>query len=210
MPEAPAPDTAAIRSILAFWFGDCVRDDAAIAARMALWFGNDPQLDATIREKFLGHTERAAAGELRAWQLLTAGRLALVILLDQFPRNLFRGTARAFASDAAALKICELSINDDSLLALEPVEQVFLLMPMQHSESREVQERSVQQSDALLQRLPEWRRPHYEGFAKYARLHRDIVTRFGRFPHRNAILGRENTEEEAKYLADGAPGFGQS
>ncbi len=195
--------------VLNFWFRDCVNDDAVIKSRMSVWFGSDRQIDDDIELRFASLVEDARSGGLHSWRDLPRGRLALILLLDQFPRNLYRGTAKAFAMDDAALELCIKSIDDSRLLEMSAIEQVFLLMPLQHTESADLQERSVREFDRLLERIEPDRRPHFKGFAEYARLHRDIIRRFGRFPHRNEVLGRENTDEEKLYLLQGAPRFGQ-
>lgn len=195
--------------VVDFWFRESVHDDAAIKGRMPVWFGNSQQIDDDIELRFATLVEAAREGQLHDWRSLPKGRLALVLLLDQFPRNLYRNTAKAFAMDDAALELCLKSIDDSRLLELSFIEQVFMLMPLQHTESVALQERSVREFDRLLERMDPDRRVHYKGFADYARLHCDIIRRFGRFPHRNAVLGRENTDEEKLYLLQGAPRFGQ-
>lgn len=195
--------------VLDFWFRDSVQSDDAIKGRMSVWFGSDQQVDDAIELRFASLMESAREGGLQSWRDLPRGRLALVLLFDQFPRNVYRGTANAFATDDAALELCLKSIDDSRLLEISPIEQVFLLMPLQHTESETLQERSVREFDRLLERIEPERRQYFKGFADYARLHCDIVKRFGRFPHRNAVLGRENTDEEKLYLLQGAPRFGQ-
>ena len=192
-----------------FWFGDSINDASAIPRRMRFWFGSDDQVDAQVGQLFGALVGRARAGELEGWRKQPRSRLALVLLLDQFPRNLFRGQPAAFASDAQALAICEQSIEDGHLLTLTPIEQTFMLMPMQHAESRATQQRSVAEFEQLLARVDTTEREFFEGFVKYARMHKQIIDRFGRFPHRNAILGRSDTNEETTYLAGDAPRFGQ-
>ena len=194
--------------VLRFWLGDSVAEPAAIANRMSTWFGSE-DLDREIERRFGSRVKAARQGRLRHWASEAHGRLALIILLDQFPRNLFRGSADAFASDAAALAICEQSIDDGALTMLAFVEQAFMLMPLQHAESRLVQQRSVSEFEKLAARVEESQRQPFAGFVKYACLHKEIIDRFGRFPHRNAILGRTSTTEERAYLAGDAPSFGQ-
>ena len=198
-----------ISEILSFWFGQSTGDDSAIGARMPMWFGSDPAVDQAIAEHFSVTAGEAAGGDLDRWGNSPQGALALIILLDQFPRNLERGTPGAFAQDDKALKLCIGGIKSRRVRDLSHIEQVFFMMPLQHSESRRVQLASVEQFEALLTRIPEARREHFEGFAKYAHMHNDIVQRFGRFPHRNAIFGRPDTQEEKDYLAGNAPRFGQ-
>ena len=198
-----------ITAVISFWFGDCVRKPAEIPARMEFWFSNDKATDNEIASRFAGLVRQARSGELAAWLERADGRLALVLLLDQFPRNLFRGTCEAFSSDSDALEICRQCIADEMLESLAPVAQAFMLMPLQHAESRIVQQHSVDEYAKLLQRVEPSARRAFEGFLKYARLHKEIIDRCGRFPHRNAILGRPDTEQERNYLAGNAPRFGQ-
>lgn len=194
--------------ILDFWFSSDGEEDGS-SSRRSIWFASDPKIDALIATRFRHLVAQAAAGELQSWQGEARGRLALVILLDQFPRNLFRGTPQAFTTDDAALAICERSIDDGLLLSLTPLEQSFLLMPLQHAESRSVQQRSVFEFDKLAQRTNAAERARIDDFARYAHMHKEIIDCFGRFPHRNAILGRADTEAEKVYLAGDAPRFGQ-
>lgn len=198
-----------IRRVLDFWFTDCQRDAPNIDARMDRWFGGEPALDEQIRENFAGLIERAAGGELDDWRRTPAGRLALVILLDQFPRNIHRGRAAAYAHDRRALEICvEGTVNGD-YKQLTPEQQLFFFMPLQHAESRKIQAKSVSVYRALARRVSETLRETFETAAQFAELHHDIIAEFGRFPHRNDVLGRENTPAEAEYLSADAPDFGQ-
>jgi len=156
------------------------------------WFAKDDGFDAGIRQRFLGLWQSAAEGRLSGWETRAESTLGLLILLDQFPRNMFRGTARAFASDRLARDIANRAIArgfDQSVSAeLRP----FFYLPLEHSETLADQERSL----ALFQALGD---PEN---LKFARHHRDIIARFGRFPHRNAILGRESTPEELAFLEE--------
>jgi uncharacterized protein (DUF924 family) len=158
----------------------------------ALWFAKDAAFDQRFRERFLLLHEAAARGEFSSWQATPEGSLALIILLDQFPRNAFRGTARMYATDASARKAANLALaaGYDREFPLEL--RKFFLLPFAHSEDLVDQERSV----ALARRLGADDLAHAEH-------HRDIVRRFGRFPHRNQILGRHSTREETEYLANG-------
>lgn len=199
---------ARIEAVLEFWFGD--ESPAAVEASWKRWFRGGEATDREIRSRFAGLVEAARRGELAAWRATSRGRLALVILLDQFGRNLYRGTAAAFAADAEALALALDGIETGLDRALSPLERVFLYMPMQHAESREVQQRSVATYAALADvDAPEHVRSVLRSSADYARQHRDIIERFGRFPHRNAVLGRPSTAEELEYLDAGAPTFGQ-
>ncbi|WP_279356790.1 DUF924 family protein [Methylobacterium indicum] len=154
------------------------------------WFTADPAFDAACRAYRPLH-EAAARGELAAWEATPEGALALVLLLDQFPRNLFRGTPRAWATDAAALAAAERALARGHDRAIEPGLRIFLYMPLTHAEDRDLQERSVALFAAL--GLP----VHLDAAIE----HRDLIRRFGRFPHRNAVLGRPETAAERDYLA---------
>ena len=158
----------------------------------SLWFAKDDAFDREFRERFLDLHEAALRGDLRAWLSSPEGALALVLLLDQFPRNAFRGSARMYASDARAREAADAAIAAGHDRKVEESLQVFFYLPLGHSESLADQERCV----ALSERLGEPNLSHARG-------HRDIIERFGRFPHRNAILGRDTTPDERKYLDEG-------
>ena len=157
------------------------------------WFDKDDAFDAEIRRRFLGLHEEAAAGKLGQWEQSAEGALALLILLDQFPRNMFRGQARAFATDPLARAVAAGAIVRGFDARAPEGMRSFFYLPFEHSESLADQDKSVAFFTAI-------------GDAenlKWAELHRDIIRRFGRFPHRNAALGRATTPEEQKFLDDG-------
>ena len=181
--------------VLAFYLGEPGEDGRL--PRREEWFKPDAAFDAAIRGGFLADHEAAAAGVLDGLMESADGCLALVLLLDQFPRNMFRGQARAFATDATALTIARHAVERRWDEARDPVERMFLYMPFEHSEDLAAQERSV----ALFARLGD------EKLDDYAVRHRDIVARFGRFPHRNATLGRRSTAEETAFLAEPGSSF---
>ena len=170
------------RDVLKFWR----------AAGPALWFAKDAEFDARFRERFLTDHEAAARGELEHWMATPEGALALVILLDQFPRNAFRGTTRMYDTDALARRAAGIAFAAGYDQRIPRELRQFFVLPFAHSEDLADQERSV----ALARRIGPATLAHAEH-------HRDIVRRFGRFPHRNAILGRESTPEERRYLEDG-------
>jgi len=173
---------AAAAAVVAFW-----RE-----AGYPLWFAKNDDFDRRFRERFLALHEAAARGELSGWLATADGTLALVVLLDQFPRNAFRGTPRMYATDTLARAVADAAIDAGHDRAVELDLQVFFYLPFGHSEDPADQERSV----ALARRLGQPTLSFAEG-------HRDIVRRFGRFPHRNPILGREMTEEEQRFLDEG-------
>lgn len=164
------------------------------AAGPEKWFSKDEALDAEIRDRFGATHQAAASGRLDEWELTPQGSLALLILLDQFPRNMFRGTKDVYRTDAKALLVAERAIERGHHKAFPPPMCRFFFLPFQHAEDLAMQERAV----ALSEEAGD------EDGVKWARHHRDIVARFGRFPHRNAILGRETTPEEAAFLEESA------
>ena len=197
------------KDVTTFWFRDATRSPEALERRGAVWFGAEPAFDNECATRFAASLEDAARGALDDWAGTPQGRLALVILLDQMPRNIHRGSPAAFAHDAQAAAHCVAGIESGQDRSLHPVERVFLYMPLQHAEDLGLQRRSVERFESLAAEMDDAWRDRFTENAHYARLHHDIVERFGRFPHRNRVLGRESTEEELSYLADGAPTFGQ-
>ncbi|CAN5348689.1 DUF924 family protein [soil metagenome] len=198
-----------IEEILTFWFGNSREDPAAVMPRNAFWFGGDEEVDGDIRACFANDVEQASAGELDNRAAEPYGRLALILLLDQFRRSLYRGTGEAFACDRRALGLTLEGLEQRADEPLAPVERLFFLMPLQHSESAEMQALSVLEFSALAASADEqWREPFLNSL-RFAREHRDIIERFGRFPHRNRALGRSNTPEETAWLTSGAATYGQ-
>ena len=178
--------------VLDFWFGR--EGEPGYGEFREAWFRKDPGFDEKVRERFVDLYERAAAGELDCWRDDARSCLALVICLDQFPRNMFRGDGRTHATDAEALETARYAVERALDRELPPFQRMFLYMPFMHSESVEDQRRSVE----LFERLAE--EPGAPDVTSYAVGHKEIVERFGRFPHRNGILGRETTTEEAEFL----------
>lgn len=181
--------------VLQFWFGDTP------GARRKEWFTKDPAFDADIRARFLGLHEAAAHDELGTWKDTAESALALIVLTDQFPRNMFRGEARAFATDALALATARHFIASGWDRTLSPVERMFAYLPFEHSEVLADQERSLE----LFAPLGAFEET--KDTPDYARRHWEIVKRFGRFPHRNAALGRPGTPEEIEFLKQPGSGF---
>ncbi len=179
-----------IGEILEFWFG-CGND----TDRARRWFAPDAAFDRACRNGFLADYERAAAGELDEWQATAAGALALILLLDQFPRNMFRNSARAFVTDSRALAAAKGAIARGFDRALPAEQRAFIYMPFEHSENPADQDESVRLFRALAREHPE-----LADYVSYAEEHREIVRRFGRFPHRNGVLGRASTPEETEFL----------
>jgi uncharacterized protein (DUF924 family) len=163
------------------------------AAGPSKWFSKDADFDREIAARFQATHEAAAAGHLSDWEATPDGALALLILLDQFPRNMFRGSARAFATDPLARAVADRAIARGFDTRVADAERVFFYLPFEHSENLADQERSL----AL------WRQSGSGEIDKYAQIHADIIRRFGRFPHRNAVLGRATTPEERAFLDAG-------
>jgi uncharacterized protein (DUF924 family) len=202
-------EVADAEDVLEFWFADAATGPEAIARRNRVWFSGDEPFDRECSERFSATLAAAARGELDHWKESPHGRLALIVLLDQLSRNIHRGTAAAYRQDARALAACREGIECGHDLELSVIERRFFYMPMEHAEDRDVQTLSVQTFEALAEEAREELREQLEATAGHARQHRDIVERFGRFPHRNAVLGRDCTADEEAYLADDAPRFGQ-
>ena len=194
--------------ILDFWFGDGWRLGWPSDDRNALWFGGGAEQDSGIRERFGPTVEVALDGGLDDWEQAPDSRLALVLLLDQLARNVHRGQARAFAGDGRAQRLVmhTLALGEDA--ELPTVGRVFLYMPLMHAESLALQEDCVLLFEALSRNSPPERQAALAGNLRAAEQHCDIVRRFGRFPHRNSVLGRANTPEEDAFLTNG-PRFGQ-
>lgn len=179
--------------VLEFWFG--APDSPEFGRNRKRWFEKSAEFDALVRDRFVATYEHAAGGSLDAWTERPLAALALVVTLDQFPRNMFRGTPRAFATDPQALAVARGMIARGFDAALLPAQRTFAYLPLEHAEDREAQREALR----LFARLAD-----DAGGAStltYAMLHYAIVARFGRFPHRNAILGRESTPDEAEFLA---------
>jgi len=194
--------------LLALWFGD-EADDVLRATRQApLWWGKSSEMDALLAKQFGAQAEAAANGELADWADLHHGRLALILLLDQLPRNIHRGTPAAFAQDPLARDLCLKGLSIGADKSLSPLERVFFYLPLEHAESREQQARSVALFEALAaEQAGTPSQATFAGFADFARRHQVIIERFGRFPHRNDILGRTSTPEEAAFLQQPGSGF---
>ncbi len=196
--------------LLQFWFADAASDARKAEERYLFWFQAAPETDAIIRTRFAGLVRQAQSGRLASWESQPRGWLALIIALDQLPRNLYRGTAAAFAADPLAQGVATRGLArclDSSLHALE---QLFCLMPFQHAEDLALQEESVRRGEAILATAPtEWT-ALVENLQGSARKHLSIIQRFGRFPHRNVLLGRTSTPEEQAFLDSGSGSFGQA
>ncbi len=196
-------------AVLDYWFGP--GDDwAAIAeANKSRWFLDGRALDDEIRSRFADAVLAARRGDLDHWADAPRSAMALVLLLDQFPRHIYRGTAEAFASDEQALAVCRAGIERGLDTALSAVERTFFYLPLQHAEDLLAQLKSVEMLARCAATCAENLCDYVLNSLEYAQEHLEIVKRFGRFPHRNDVLGRASSEEEQDYLASGANRFGQ-
>ena len=186
--------------VLSFWIEPKPATEDELAARGKIWFMGGKEIDREIAEQFGGLVEAATQGKLDGWSATARGRLALVILLDQFTRNIYRGSSRAFESDAKAVEIVAAGYDSNEFDAFDAIDHMFLSLPFSHSENLEHQKRAVRHGVHYANTArPEWKKVMRQG-VDFARKHLDVIARFGRFPHRNAVLGRESTPEEREYL----------
>lgn len=193
--------TPQISTVLDFWFAVRQLDELTLDSRMNCWFGNDKAFDTELVKCFKGLSEQALAGQLDHWADSPKGRLALILLLEQFPRRIYGDDKLAYRGDRKALKLCEQGVANDSYKQLNALEQLFFFMPLQRAESIKVQQTSVKIYNALASRVSSTLRDTFETVAQIAELRRDIIAEFGRFPHRNTPLGRSNTSTEEAHLA---------
>lgn len=196
--------------VLEFWFAGVDGDAPPPPHRMALWFGASPSLDAEVRERFGATWDDAVAGRLGAWaEAGPMGRLALILVLDQLSRNIHRGRAEAFAGDELARALAVAAIDAGQHRLVPPLYRLFFILPLEHHEDMASQARALALTEALAADAPEAMQKDAQGWVQFAERHVALVRRFGRFPHRNAVLGRVDTPEEAAYLAGGGETFGQ-
>jgi len=202
----PALPTAAA-AVLDFWFGTGTDDTTTAQTQRKLWWSKDAAVDADMRKRFASLVNAAAAGDHDDWAGTPRGRLALILLFDQFPRNIHRDTPQAFAHDARALHLALDGIAIGADQALRPIARVFCYLPLEHAESMEMQHRSVALFTALAAGVTESARVTFSSYVDYALRHREVIARFGRFPHRNRILGRTSTLEEIAFLKQPGSSF---
>ncbi|EJN10046.1 DUF924 family protein [Herbaspirillum sp. YR522] len=200
------------QAILDFWFGPDYPAAAPedIAARQSrLWFGKDAAVDADIAARFEALLQDAAGNRLDDWTESAPTLLALVILLDQFPRNIYRDTPRAFAFDELARQCCQLLLATGLDQELPAIARLFAYLPLEHAEDIDDQHYAVELIGTLARthQANDAQRQAFGGFAEYARRHRDVIAQFGRFPHRNAILGRTSSAEELAFLRQPGSSF---
>jgi uncharacterized protein (DUF924 family) len=188
------------RAVLDFWFGPPAADAAALRQKVDRWYRGGKALDAEIDEKFRATVDAALAGELDVWASEPRGRLALVLVLDQFPRSIHRDTPLAFAGDPTAQRLVIEALDAGLDRDLHFEERMFLIMPLLHAEHVALQERAVVEMQRLHDEAPAELRPVYGMGLEQARKYRGIISSFGRFPHRNQVLGRQSTPEELALL----------
>ena len=196
MPDASPED------VLDFWFGTAPADEGELTAKIRRWFQGGDAFDREVVGRFTNAVGAAVAGTLEAWRASPRGRLALVILLDQFTRNVFRGTPRMYAGDARAQALALEAFADGTADPLPFVEQLFLSLPLLHSESLAHHDREAEIARALAPTAPPLFRPMAAMWLEQSAKYRGVIARFGRFPHRNALLGRASTPEETEFLVD--------
>lgn len=183
--------------VLDFWFGQPKEK----------WFAKDAAFDALLRERFGGALEDAARGDLDGWKATPRGRVALVVLLDQLSRNIFRGTPRSFAQDSKALALALEGLDNGDAAKLAPLERYFLVMPLMHAEDMAMQRRCITELEKLRAEAPSDLEKLFDDAIRYGGMHAAIIERFGRFPHRNAVLGRASTAEEEAFLREPGSSF---
>lgn len=197
---------AQIDAVLNFWFADPQTGSANYDQWRKAWFIKDSAFDQQVRDRFLATYEQAATGELDPWQESPAGSLALVLVLDQFPRNMFRRDPRAFATDPKALETTQGAIAKGFHQQLKPLQQLFLYLPLEHSENLDHQNQCVALFHKLITDHPGLGK-EFENTYSYAFRHQAAIKQFGRFPHRNEILGRATTPKETEFLKQPGSSF---
>lgn len=200
------PDTTP-DAVLRFWFGDSDDEARQLAFGLPRWFNGGDALDLAIAEQFEYTVRAAHRGDLDAWAETPPGRLALIVLIDQFSRNIYRGKAGAFVADDRGQKLALDGLRLGHDRRLTRAQRVFFYLPLEHAENLSLQHMSVALFASLVDEAPASLRGKYASFHDYAERHRRVIQKFGRFPHRNAALNRDSTPEEAEYLARPAAGF---
>ncbi len=196
-----------IEQVIEFWFGNDLNDPSLAKRQTPLWWQKNSQTDALIRQKFADGLQGLVSGDYDHWLESPRGRLAAIIVADQFSRNMYRNTARAFAQDELALGWCLDGMASKQDIELPYIGRVFFYMPLEHAESREMQELSVKKFSELAELAGVENSGTFMGFVDFAERHRQVVKQFGRYPHRNSILKRDNTAAEQVYLDQPGSGF---
>jgi uncharacterized protein (DUF924 family) len=191
--------------VLQFWFGEDFENDPL--RNSSLWFEKDSAFDREIRERFEEDLKQAAQGQREEWKRDPRGRLAFIILLDQFSRNIYRGTPAMFSQDSVALEAVLDGIRKGDDQLLHPLQRTFFYLPLEHSEDLQIQKKSLEMFRRLVEEADETWKTSLKNNYDYAVRHHDIIARFGRFPHRNAILSRISTPEEIEFLKEPGSSF---
>lgn len=191
-------------AVLNFWFGE---DPTQQINESEKWFKKDDAFDAEIRSRFESWVQEAARGGFDSWSKTARGSLALIILLDQFPRNIYRGQPASFEFDPHARRTAEIALDHGFDQELSPIERSFMYLPLEHSEDLTAQNRSLELYEKLAAHAPGNESKLLKGNLEFAKRHREIIERFGRFPHRNEILGRTSTQIETEFLKNPNSGF---
>ncbi|MFY0729579.1 DUF924 family protein [Pseudomonas sp. NFX15] len=193
--------TAPWQPLLDWWFGEAESSSEVAAQKGKLWFGKRASQDLEAQTRFGDWAEQALAGGLTEWMQRPDGWLALVLLLDQIPRMIFRDSPKAFSGDLRAQKLVAQGIAADFDRQLQPIQRVFIYLVFEHSENLAVQNEGVSRYLQLVAQQPESDRALFSDYLDYAERHQKVIAQFGRFPHRNAVLGRESTSEELVFLS---------
>ena len=189
-----------LNTVLNYWFGEIRESMDYLNERYQIWFRKQPAVDAYLREHFTQAIRDAKQDKFRAWEASPRGRLALVVLLDQFSRHVYRDTPDAFAQDKQCRQVVHDGLQAGVDRLLHPIERTFFYLPLEHSETLSDQELSLSCFDRLVRDAPGPLKSHFEEARDYAVKHYDIIDQFGRFPHRNQILKRNSTPEELEFL----------
>ncbi len=197
---AQIPQEKSILKVLTYWFGDLENEEDYPHRQSKIWFSGGDLVDQEIETQFRYLVQDAVDHKLDAWKQTPKGRLALILLMDQFSRNIYRGKPEAFAGDEKAQQLCleGLALKED--LQLLPIERVFLYLPLEHPEDIDLQKLSVLKFQELTESAPFAVSSHFKNFSEYAVRHYEIIEKFARFPHRNSVLGRISTLEELEFL----------
>lgn len=195
------------QDLLHWWFGQGTSATEIAAEKQRLWFGYRPQQDAEARERFGALVEQALNGDLQDWAELPEGWLALVLLFDQLARMIHRDTTRAFAGDERAQQLVRDGLAHGGDMLLSPIQRVFIYLVLEHAENLAVQDLAVAHFTALRDIAAEHEQALFRDFLDYAERHREVISRFGRFPHRNAILGRDSSDAEQSFLQQPGSSF---
>ena len=191
---------ASPEAVLDFWFGQPGAAIEVAARQRPLWFGKSAANDQLVAERFTDTLIAAGAGQLDHWVRTPRNQLALIVVLDQFPHHIHRNQGLSFSYDAQSLALALDMIQSGNAAGVAPIDRVFVYLPLEHAESLELQDQSVALYTQLAAEAHTAERPLFDGFLDYAVKHRDVVARFGRFPHRNELLGRASSSEEIAFL----------